>query len=123
NTCQKLKIPFVFINSDIPNQKSLCYFGPNLYHSGYSAAHLVNYLVKKKDKILLVNISKDLESDHHILRKEEGFMEYFKKQQRKDVIKLNIRNSDYSSVKQSISDILKVHSDIKIIFVTNSRVS
>jgi len=123
NTCQKLKIPFVFINSDIPNQKSLCYFGPNLYHSGYSAAHLINYLIGKEDKILLVNISKDLESDHHILRKEEGFMAYFDKHQRKNIVKLNIRDSDYSSVKKNISAVMKTHSDIKMIFVTNSRVS
>lgn len=24
--CEKKKIPFVFINSDIPNQKNLCYY-------------------------------------------------------------------------------------------------
>src|SRR5690606_5783674 len=123
NACQKLKIPFVFINSDIPNQKSLCYYGPNLYHSGYSSAHLINYLVGSDEKLLLVNISKAIESDHHILRKEEGFMAYFDDTKRKDIVKLNIRKTDYSSVKEHISECLEAHPTIKLIFVTNSRVS
>jgi LacI family transcriptional regulator len=123
NACQKRKIPFVFINSDIPNQKSLCYYGPNLFHSGYSAAHLINYLIHKEDKILLVNISKEIELDHHILRKEEGFMAYFNKINKKTIVKLNIRQTDYASVKKQLSESLVKHPDIKLIFVTNSRVS
>lgn len=121
--CQERKIPFVFINSDIPNQKSLCYFGPDLYHSGYSAAHLIQYLVEKENKILLVNISKDIQADHHILRKEEGFMTYLAENDMKNVIQLNITKTDDQSVKKSMVSTFKDHSDIKIIFVTNSRVS
>ena len=78
-SCEEAKIPYVFINSDIPNQKSLCYIGPNLFHSGYLGAHLMNYVLKKNDaKILLVNISKEIDNHHHLLRKEEGFRAYFK---------------------------------------------
>lgn len=123
NLCQKRKIPFVFINSDIPNQKSLCYYGPNLFYSGYSAAHLVNYLIDFDDKILLINISKDIESDHHILRKEEGFMDYFEKKNRSNIVKLNIRETEYRSVKRKLAESLKEHPDTKLIFVTNSRVA
>lgn len=123
NVCQKRKIPFVFINSDIPNQKSLCYYGPNLFYSGYSAAHLVNYLIDFSDKILLINISKDIESDHHILRKEEGFMSYFEKKNRQNIVKLNVRKTDYASVKSKLAKSLTDHPDTKLIFVTNSRVA
>ncbi|MFB5946790.1 LacI family DNA-binding transcriptional regulator [Albibacterium profundi] len=121
--CQERKIPFVFINSDIPNQKSLCYFGPNLYHSGYSVAHLVNYLIEKDDKVLLVNISKDIGADHHILRKEEGFKAYLKDHDIKEPIQLSITETDYPSVQKSMSSAFKKHPDIKLVFVTNSRVS
>lgn len=123
NVCQERKIPFVFINSDIPNQKSLCYFGPNLYHSGYSSAHLVQYLIERQDKILLVNISKDIQADHHILRKEEGFMKYLNDNGIQDAIQLNITKTDYLSVQKSMTTIFRDHTDIKLIFVTNSRVS
>lgn len=120
--CQQRKIPFVFINSDIPNQKSLSYFGPDLFYSGYTAAHLVNYLVESQDKVLLLNISKDIDSDHHILRKEEGFESYFKNKKKK-IIKKNINQTDYDSVKTELFKLLNVEKEVRIIFVTNSRVS
>lgn len=120
--CQKRKIPFVFINSDIPNQKSLCYFGPDLFYSGYSAAHLVDYLLDKDASILLMNISQDIESDHHILRKEEGFLNYFG-QKKRPIIKKNIRETDYKSVESNVEAVLKENTDVRLIFITNSRVS
>ncbi|HLQ98776.1 MAG TPA: LacI family DNA-binding transcriptional regulator [Sphingobacterium sp.] len=121
--CQKNDIPFVFINSDIPNQKSLSYFGPNLFYSGFTAAHLINYLITEKDEVLLLNISKDIESDHHILRKEEGFINYFKKEQKKAILKRNIYQTDYLSVKTVLLKLFEEEPDIKVVFVTNSRVS
>src|SRR5690606_11650627 len=111
------------INSDIPSQKSLCYFGPHLYHSGYSAAHLVNYLFRSQDKILLVNISKDIQADHHILRKEEGFRKYLLDNKIQEPIQLHITKTDYLSVKKSMTEVFRDHPDIKLVFVTNSRVS
>lgn len=120
--CTEKKIPFVFINSDIPNQKSLCYYGPDLFHSGYSAAHLVNYLLNENDRILLLNIAKDIDSDHHILRKEEGFKIYFEELDRKNVVSLNINKTDYQLVEEQLKHILAKYADTKLIFVTNSRV-
>jgi LacI family transcriptional regulator len=55
--CIELNIPYVLIDSDLPNNGSLSYIGPNLYHSGYLGAHLVSYLIKESDQILIVNIS------------------------------------------------------------------
>jgi LacI family transcriptional regulator len=43
NTCKQLQIPYVFINSDIPTQDSLCYIGPELFKSGYLAGNLASY--------------------------------------------------------------------------------
>lgn len=122
--CQKQKIPYVFINSDIPDRDSLCYIGPHLYRSGYLAAHLVSYLVTAQSKVLVLNISKEIEYNHHILRKEEGFRTYFKDNGKSnEIITVDIREADYSSVKKSLSRMLDQHPDIKIIFVTNSKVA
>ncbi len=124
NVCQQRNIPFVFINSDIPNQKSLCYFGPDLFYSGYSVAHLVRYLTSENDKILVMNISKDVASDHHILRKEEGFRKYFiEKQISQTIITKNLTQTDYDSVKAGLDEVLQQYPDIRLVFVTNSRVS
>lgn len=122
--CQKQKIPYVFINSDIPDRDSLCYIGPHLYRSGYLAAHLVSYLVTAKSKILVLNISREIGFNHHILRKEEGFRTYFRDNGKSnEIMTIEIRNADHSSVKKSLAPMLEKHPDIGVIFVTNSKVA
>ncbi|MGF1925688.1 MAG: substrate-binding domain-containing protein, partial [Bacteroidia bacterium] len=83
-----------------------------------------NYLVTDGDKILIVNISKEIDSYHHLLRKEEGFVAYFKDHQKQvEIIKTDITpHTDYQSISVKLSEILKQHADVKAIFVTNSRV-
>jgi LacI family transcriptional regulator len=121
--CIAKGIPYVLINSDIPEQNSLCYIGPNLYASGYLAAHLSGFLVTDTDQILIVNISKEIDNHHHLLRKEEGFREYFSVHNRaNDIFKIDIRQTAYESVKSSMQKALN-QKNIKLIFVTNSRVS
>ncbi|UKT66129.1 LacI family DNA-binding transcriptional regulator [Pedobacter mucosus] len=121
--CIHLNIPYVFINSDLPGYKSLCYIGPELYASGKLGAHLVNYLLVKNEKVLIVNIARELDSLHHLLRKEEGFRAYFTENQKEnEILKLDIRNTDYENVKAEVGEVL-ANNEIKVIFVTNSRVS
>ena len=121
--CQKRRIPYVFINSDIPGQDNLCYIGPHLWHSGYQAAQLISFGLPEQ-KILIVNISKEIDNYHHLLRKEEGFRAYFKDNDRKNqIIKIDIRKTDEHSVDEHLEKVFKDHPDIKAVFVTNSRVS
>lgn len=121
--CALLNIPCVFINSDIPDKNSLCYIGPSLYHSGYLTAHISGYLLKENDKVLIVNISKEIDNHHHLLRKEEGFRKYFEDNHKlNEILKVDIRDTAYDSVKKSLSAALKDNT-INLIFVTNSRVS
>jgi LacI family transcriptional regulator len=122
DACSEKNIPCVFINSDIPGQKSLCYIGPDLHHSGSLGAHLIHYLVSDQDQILIVNISKEIDNLHHLLRKEEGFREYFTKNNYNNpLLKIDIRDTDYLSVKKTLMSVLNKN-EIKAIFVTNSRV-
>lgn len=121
--CKRLEIPYVFINSDIPEQQSLCYFGPDLYHSGYMGAHLLSYLIKDQ-KILLVNISKEINTHHHLFRKEEGFKNYFRDENKQnELIKIDVRKTDYNSVEKALNDTFAAHPDIEAVFVSNSRVA
>lgn len=122
--CDRLQIPYVFIDSDIPHQPSLSYIGPELYRTGYFAANLVSYLVKKNDSILIVNISKKIETDHHLLRKEAGFRGYFKEMNLKNEInKIDITKLKYEEIKKGLDGIFAKKKNIRLIFVTNSRVS
>ena len=120
--CHKAGIPYVLINSDLPEENSLSYIGPDLFASGQLGAHLINYLVGSGEKILIVNISKGIEKYHELLRKEEGLMAYFK-DKKINVCRTDIKKTDYASVSAALSTILKKEPAIKLIFVTNSRVS
>ena len=124
NTCRELKIPYVFINSDIPSQESLCYIGPELFKSGYLAASLAGFSRHEKSKILVVNIVKEIDNQqHYIVRKEEGFRSYFQdKHIATDIIEMNINQTDYKAVEKSLTEVFERNPDITTIFVTNSRV-
>ncbi|WP_212003544.1 substrate-binding domain-containing protein [Chitinophaga sp. HK235] len=121
-SCSKLNIPYVFINSDIPQQESLCYIGPDLFRSGYQAGQLFHYCTPRNSGILVLNISREIEDHHHLLRKEEGLRAYFKDSKR-PVIKCDIRQTDQHSIEKELSKVLQQHHGIKAIFVTNSRVA
>ncbi|MCF2491225.1 substrate-binding domain-containing protein [Dyadobacter sp. CY347] len=121
--CNKLKIPFTFIDSDIPDQANLAYIGPHLFQSGYVGAKLLTYRLKEKHKVLVVNISKDTDT-YNYLQIEEGFRTYFKDHNLPgEIIKADIKDTDNLSVTRDLKRILHSHENIEAIFVTNSRVS
>ncbi len=125
DACYQQNIPFVFINSDIPDQPSLSYIGPDLYQSGYLGGQLVKYSSPERSKILIVNISKEIKNYQYnrLLRKEEGFRNYFADNNRKNtIIKTDIRKTDNQSIERNLSELFAQHQGIGSIFVTNSRV-
>lgn len=124
NSCKELNIPYVLINSDLPNNDSLSYIGPNLYQSGYLSAQLISYLINENDKILIVNISKEIDNRHHLIIKEDGTRAYFKEHNKSvNILKLDIKQTDYKSIEKTLSEKFEENNDIKVVFVTNSRVS
>ncbi|MCO5237827.1 MAG: LacI family DNA-binding transcriptional regulator [Chitinophagaceae bacterium] len=123
NKCTRLGIPYVFMDSDVEGQNSLSYIGPHLYDSGYLAANLVNYLLRDKEEILLLNISKKMYKHHHLLRKEEGFRKYFTDHGiPKKIEKTDLKKTDPASIEKQVAGILSRNKAIRLVFVTNSRV-
>lgn len=122
--CRKKEIPFVLIDSNLEDQGSLSYVGPELYQSGFLAAQLVSYILPDRAKILMIHISKEMHSHHHLLKKEAGFRAYFEQHHRKNpVIKADIRKTDQASIYEALEEISESEKDVKLIFVTNSRVT
>lgn len=121
--CRKQRVPYVFINSDIPTQNSLSYIGPELFKSGYLAGSLAKLKQSSEGKILVLNIAKGIDHHHHLLRKEEGFRRYFQDHNiRANIIEENIEETSYAAVEQRLRVTLHRHPDIHTIFVTTSRV-
>lgn len=117
-------IPFVFINSDLPRQESLSYIGPDLFQSGRLAAQIISMMAREADDIFIVNISTELEHDHHLLRKEQGFRRYFEEHHiANTILTLNINHTDIESVKKQLNKALASAPRARVLFVTNSRVN
>lgn len=112
------------MNSDIPDQERLCYIGPELFDSGYLSAQLVHYCLKEGQKVMVVNIAKEIENNVAILRKEEGFLAYFReKLSEKVLVPLNITDTSYTAVAGRLNELIQLEQQIGIIYVTNSRVA
>ena len=89
NQCKELNIPYVLIDSDLPN-----------------------------------NISREIDNQHHLLKKEEGFRAYYQENNKTgNIIKLDIKDTDIKSIERDLAKAFNDHSSIKVVFVTNSRVS
>lgn len=124
-TCEEKKIPYVFVNSDVPGSGSLAYIGPHLFKSGYLAGQLIRFGLKE-GKVLVVNISKEIDAYHHLLRKEEGFRAYINETNSNgeviDIVKIDVTTTTDKAVGEAMEAALAATPDIKAIFVTNSRV-
>lgn len=121
---EKTSTPYVMINSDIPGTESLCYIGPDILHSGYLSAQLVHYCINEGEKVLIVNIAGEIDNNYAILRKEEGFRNYFTNNKlTNELISFNTTQTDYTSVSRKLDELMKKQKGIGAILVTNSRVS
>ncbi len=123
NLCKERNIPYVLIDSNIPNQESLCYVGPHLFRSGYLGAHLLNFSLNGKGTILVLNISKEVDDHNYLIQIEEGFRAYNKYHSlQNDIIKIDVTSAGYTAVEKELSAAFNAEEEIKAIFVTNSRV-
>jgi LacI family transcriptional regulator len=120
--CTSRKIPFVFIDSDIPELQSLSYIGPHLYKSGYVGAKLLTYRLQPEKKVLIINISKEIDNFNYEAI-EEGFRAYFSDNGNpNEIVRIDIQETDYQSVARHLTYVFHLNKDIGAAFVTNSRV-
>jgi len=120
NSCRKLNLPVVLIDTNLPDQRGLCYIGPHMFYSGYQAAHLIDFGTDKKGKILFLNIS-EAQNDDQV---EQGFMSYFKDNKKSVSIEmLKITQTDIRSIEKNLANVFSKNKDIQSVFVMNSRVS
>jgi len=121
---QKLNIPFVLFNTQIPESNPLSYIGQDSYQSGYVAARLTHYGHPEPCSILIAHIDEEPSNAAHLLKKEQGFYDYFRKKDPEG--KYTIYRSDLNRksmttfIKQLDSDI-KQHPMLRSIFVTTSK--
>lgn len=116
---KKKNIPIVMIDSNISEIEGLDYIGQDAYQSGYLAGKLISFGVKSDNNVLIMKITREIETTSVYLQRINGFHSFFKENKELSNYKfseISIKDSEYNTLSK---DMFK---DINSIFVPNSRV-
>lgn len=122
--CRQRQIPVVKINTDIEEDYSLCYVGQNSYQSGVLAGKLLHFFVQPGDTVMVLNLDQESHSAQHLMDKEQGIRDYFKRLPAFDITVVQEEFIQYDQPKllrEFLFHQLTAHSRLAGIFVTNSR--
>jgi LacI family transcriptional regulator len=117
------KIPFVFIDSEIKDAGQISYIGQDSFQSGMVSGKLLS-LILREGNILVIHFAKEMDNQNHLVQREKGFYNWFKKNKKLKhrLLTIEISNIDDGKWMKEIADII-IQNNCKGIFVTNSKVS
>lgn len=121
---QELQIPYVLFNTQIAEANALCYVGQDSYQSGLLAGKLIHYGQPEPNTVLVAHIDEDISNAAHLLRKEQGFRNYFKENASNGaytIIVVNLNRSDSESFNKKLEQAFEQYPDLKSIYITTSR--
>jgi len=117
--CARNRIPFIFIDSNLPKQQNLSYFGQNTYQGGYLAGKLISFHLKKHSEVMILNFANELGNYPHFMDREKGMKDYFTDFNfRGKTTTLNISTDQETELKEIIKR--KIHRRTRGIFITSS---
>ncbi|MBN2411435.1 substrate-binding domain-containing protein [candidate division KSB1 bacterium] len=111
-------LPYVFLDSYIPQSNCLTYIGEESYQSGKLAATLMDILINSRGTIAAIKVRP---KDNHLEDRVKGFRDYFKDKTNVTFksFKAN-RKKDVRAFYNITRDIIKDIDNLKGIFVPNS---
>ena len=120
----KLKIPYVFIDSNLKGCPKLSYIGQNSFQSGALTAKLLDFSLPGTANILIVHFGQERDNLNHLKQREKGFYKYFKENDPRGIKKLTtleIENLSEDNYFPILDKTFKKIKKIDGIFVTNSQ--
>ena len=119
---KELKIPFVFIDSEIKDAGQLSYIGQNSYQSGLVSGKLLD-LILRDGNILVIHFAKKMDNLNHLTQREKGFYDWFmnNKENKHQIFTTEVSNTENELWMEKIKKKIE-EKNIKGIFVTNSKV-
>lgn len=124
NKWKRKGIPFNLFNTHIPDYEPLAYIGQDSYQSGVLAAKLLHYGHQSPAKFVVAHIDEDVPNSSHLIKKEQGFIDYFEQFVPHSFsilhAELDDSNNERSFAKQ-MDKLIKETPDINGIFVTTSK--
>lgn len=80
--CNLKNIPYLFIDSNIGDQKNISFIGQDSFQSGYLAARLISYGLTGRLNFMIIHVARETENTNHLRQREEGFRSFFKNNSR-----------------------------------------
>ncbi|MDI3520156.1 MAG: LacI family transcriptional regulator [Anaerophaga sp.] len=124
NRWSKEGIPFNLFNTNIPDYQPVSYVGQDSYQSGVLAGKLLHYGCEK-GTLVVVHIDKEVSNLTHLIRKEQGFIDYFGENNdtgRIKIVRIEVNDwEDKEACQKNLDALFEKYSDIRGFFVTNSR--
>lgn len=106
------------IDSNIKTEIPHFFIGQDAFKSGYLAGRLISFAVKSKREVLIIKITREIESTSVYLQRIKGFYSYFEENP-------DLSNFNFSEITIKDSDIdqlnIEMFQNINSIFVPNSR--
>ena len=120
------KIPYVLIDTKLPNDKHLAFFGTQMYRSGELCGSLLTERCRKEDVKEVLNIrilrDKDKRSDPTVNRRK-GFLAFMTEHFPDcKIYNLFIDPLDKDSSDRKLQEFLDEHPDLKLIAMLSSRI-
>lgn len=118
------KIPFVLFNTQIADYDPLSYIGQDSYQSGLVAGKLVHYGQPDPCSVLIAHIDEEISNAQHLVKKEQGFRNYFAQnnlEHQYNIIRVELKRSSQSGFIKKLDEVLEKTLDLKQIFVTTSQ--
>ena len=117
------KIPFVLFNTQIAEHDPLSYIGQDSYQSGLVAAKLVHYGQPAPCSILIAHIDEEISNARHLVKKEQGFRNYFTQnnlEHQFKILRVELKRASLSGFIKKLDEVIESTPDLKQIFVTTS---
>ncbi|MFD2245902.1 LacI family DNA-binding transcriptional regulator [Pontibacter ruber] len=124
NKWKSSKVPFVQFNTHIPAYEPLMYIGQDSYQSGVLAGKLMHYGCREKATFVVAHIEEDIQNSTHLIHKEQGFVDYFSSHGQEGfytVIQKDLKATAQHTIAQQLDSLFEEETQIKGIFVTNSK--
>ncbi|MDP9076302.1 MAG: LacI family transcriptional regulator [Bacteroidota bacterium] len=118
------KIPFVLFNTQIADYDPLSYIGQDSYQSGMVAAKLVHYGQPNPCAILIAHIDEEINNAQHLVKKEQGFRNYFLQNNlthQYNILRVELNRSSQSGFIKKLDEVIENNVDLRQIFVTTSQ--
>jgi len=115
-------IPFVLVNTLIPQAEPLNFIGQNSFQSGQLAGELLYYGHRGPSAYAIVHIHEDLDNSPHLTEKENGFKAFFGnlRNQDNEVLTISLGNPDSEEFNKQLEQLVSMPS-LKGIFVSTSK--